>query len=281
MDALKLAELLLKGFRKNKKSILFKIGAVILTLLVLLALIGLFYTPYSTSEMSYDLKCKAPSWQHIFGTDNFGRDVFSRVMKGISTTILIACSVVLTGTVMGTIIGMVSGYYGGIADELIMRFNDALASFPGILIALLLISLTGAGKKNLIISLGIVFIPSYVRMVRADVITVKNLEYIKAARLVGTSDFNIMFRHILPNIQTTIITSILVGFQNAILSEASMSYLGLGVTPPDPSLGRMLFEAQTFIFNAPWYVIAPGITIFLLTLSVGFVAQGFETNEEV
>ncbi|MCR5154780.1 MAG: ABC transporter permease [Lachnospiraceae bacterium] len=273
-----MAELFLEGDKSGKKKLNLKltIGAALVLLTFSLALIGFFYTPYEPNSMDSSLRSAAPSLSHLFGTDNFGRDIFSRVMKGSGTSVLIAASVVFIGTFFGIVVGTVSGYYGGLLDEILMRFNDIVASFPGVLIALVLVAVIGPGEKNVIIALGIVFIPSFVRMVRADVVGIKSEPYIMAARLMGTSDFKIMLMHIVPNIRTTILTSVFIGFQNAILSEAALSFLGLGVVRPDPSLGLMLSDAQGYLFNAPWYAIAPGLIIVVMTLGFGLISNVLE-----
>lgn len=252
----------------------FKAGLIMVAVILILAVIGLFWTPYDVNEMSYTVKNNAPSLLHPFGTDNFGRDVLSRVMQGASLSFLIAVAVVGTGTIAGTVVGALTGYFGGIADAVLMRINDALSAFPGVLLALVIIAVIGNGKYNLILALGIVFIPSYVRVVRGEVLKQKELDYVKNMKLMGASDLHIIFIDILPNIKTALTASVLIGFQNAVLSEAGMSYLGLGVTPPDPSLGRMLSEAQSSLIYAPWYAIAPGLTILFLTLGLGFISHG-------
>ncbi len=260
--------------QRGKKNYNFIIGSVLVLLVVLMALTGLFYTPYPPNEMNAELKKQAPSLLHLFGTDPFGRDIFSRVLEGASTSFLIAAFVVAAGTAIGTVLGMLTAYYGGVTDAVIMRCNDILAAFPNVLLAICLVAVIGPGKWNLMLALGIVYIPSYTRIVRSEVLVQKELDYVKNAKLAGAGDFRILFYHILPNIRPVLLTSILVGFQNAVLSEAGMSYLGLGVTQPDPSLGRMLSEAQGYLWSAPWYALAPGLTILALTLGLGLMSTG-------
>ena len=249
------------------------IGYFLIFLVVSMALVGLFYTPYPPNEMNVLEKNQAPSVSHLFGTDPFGRDIFSRVLEGASTSFFIAISVVLIGALIGSFLGAMTAYYGGIVDTMIMRMNDVLAAFPSVLLAICFVAVIGAGTYNLIVALGIVFIPSFARVVRSEVLVQKELDYVKNAKLMGASNLRILILHILPNIKPVLVTSLLVGFQNAVLSEAGMSYLGLGVTQPDPSLGRMLSEAQGYLWNAPWYALAPGLTILALTLGLGLVSR--------
>ena len=248
------------------------IGYVLIVLILGMAVTGLFYTPYPVNEMNVLEKNQAPTLQHLFGTDQFGRDIFSRVLEGASTSFLIAFSVVCVGAFIGTLTGAVTAYFGGWLDAALMRINDVLAAFPSVLLAICFVAVTGPGTRNLVLALGIVFIPSYTRVVRSEVLVQKELDYVRNAKLMGAGDMRILIFHILPNIRPVLVTSLLVGFQNAVLSEAGMSYLGLGVTQPDPSLGRMLSEAQGYLFFAPWYALAPGLTILALTLGLGLVS---------
>ncbi len=172
------------------------------------------------------------------------------------------------------LLGAITGYFGGLLDEVLMRVNDALAAFPSILLALVFISILGGGAYNIILALGIIFIPSFARIVRGEFIRQKELDYIKSARLMGASHFRIMFVHILPNILPALCSAITVGFNNAVLAEAGMSYLGIGVQPPDASLGRMLSEAQGYLFSAPWYALCPGVIIILLILGFSLINEG-------
>ena len=252
--------------RRRKKNISFYLGLIIISLVIIFVVMGIFWTPYDPNGMSAALKNSPPSLAHLFGTDNFGRDILSRVMVGAKTTFLVAFFTVLIGASIGTIIGALTGYYGGLFDEVLMRLNDGLASFPSILLALVFVSIIGTGKYNIILALGVLFIPSYARIIRSEFITLKEKDFVKNAELMGANDFRIMFVHILPNTKPIFISSVSIGFNNAVLAESSLSYLNLGVQPPDASLGRMLSEAQPYLFTAPWYVIFPGIMIILMIL---------------
>ena len=254
------------------------IGAVLVVLAALISLVGCFYTPYDPNAMDAGLKNAAPSLSHLFGTDNFGRDVFSRVMKGAGTTFAVGLAVVSIGAAGGCLLGAFTGYFGGKADLILMRFNDAVAAIPSILLALVFVGIFGSGTGQLVAALGILFIPSFARVVRSGFVVQKELDYVKNARLMGASHLRIMFVHILPNIKSSLFSALTIGFNNAVLSEAAMSYLSLGVQPPDASLGRMLSEAQPYLFRAPWNAVAPGLMILISVLGVGLL--GLEGGEK-
>ena len=263
---------------KKKKNWNLIIGGSITVIMLCMILMGFIWTPYDSTKMDSSNKLAAPSLQHIMGCDNFGRDIFSRVLSGSRTTLIVAAGTVLIGVTFGILIGALTGYYGGILDEVLMRINDAVFAFPSILLALLFISLLGSGKYHVIIALGIAFVPSFARIVRSEFIRNKNMDYVKSAKLQGAGDFRIMFVHILPNTMTVLLSAIMIGFNNAVLAEAGMSFLGIGVQPPDASLGRMLSEAQSFLFSVPMYALFPGLTIILLVLGFGLLSDGLKNE---
>ncbi|NLL72735.1 MAG: ABC transporter permease [Clostridiales bacterium] len=254
------------------------LGLLITSLVLLMVLIGFFYTPYDPNEMNVALKNNPPTLAHLLGTDNFGRDILSRVMKGAGTTYIIAVVVVIIGGTLGTIVGTLTGYFGGWFDEVVMRLNDVLTSFPSILLALVFVSVFGPGTYNIIIALGIIFVPSYARVVRSEFIVLKERDFVKNAKLMGAGSFRIMFIHILPNTRRVLIPALLIGFNNAVLAEAGLSYLSLGVQPPQASLGRMLSEAQSYMIDSPWYAIAPGLMIILTILGFSLISGGMENE---
>ncbi len=258
----------------QKKSISFRIGLTIAAIMAVLALVGYVWTPYDPSAIVGSEKFLAPSLRHLFGTDNFGRDIFSRVMVGVGTTFFISLCTVCIGGIVGTLIGAFTGYFGGVVDEVLMRINDALTAFPSILLALVFIAMLGFGKYNVILALGVAFIPSFARVVRAEFARHRSMSYVKSARLMGASHLRIMFRHILPNTWGVLLPALIIGFNNAVLAEASMSYLGIGVAPPDVSLGYMLSESQSYMIKAPWYVLCTGLVIVLLILGVSMMGEG-------
>ncbi len=263
--------MLLASRRKVNKY--FIAGLIMTGLAVFCGILGFFWTPYGTSAMSDDRFC-APSPGHLFGTDNFGRDIFSRVMQGMGTTILVSVLVVIFSAAAGIILGALTGYFGGVLDEIVMRVTDAVNGFPSILLALVAVSVLGQGRINLILSLGVVFSPSYIRIVRSEYLRLRDADYIKRARLMGVGKMRILFVHILPNILPVFGVSVMIGLNNAILAESGMSYLGIGVQPPDASLGNMLSDAQGFLQMAPWYALAPGLSIVWLVLGFSLLSEG-------
>lgn len=261
---------------KKRRSKNFTAGAILTGVMLLFVLVGFFWTPYDPETMDKSVKLAGVSFAHPMGCDNFGRDILSRVLKGSGTTFLVAVGTVAIGTLCGTVLGAFTGYFGGIVDEVFMRINDALFAFPSILLGLVFISLLGSGKYNVIVALGIAFVPSFARIVRGEFIRCKNLDYVRSAKLAGAGDLRIMFVHILPNILTVLSSSVMIGFNNAVLAEAGMSYLGIGVQPPDASLGRMLSEAQTYLFSAPGYALFPGIVLILMVLGFSLLSEGLK-----
>jgi len=247
---------------------------------IVLILLGLVWTPYDPAAMSVGPKFDAPSLAHLMGTDNFGRDIFSRLLDGAGTSFFIALCVVAIGCVAGIIIGSLCGYYGGMPDLILTRVCDSITAFPSFLLALVIVTVIGGGRYNIILALGILFIPSFARVVRGEFARCRELNYVKSARLMGVSDFRIMFAHILPNTIPVLLPAITIGFNNAILSEASMSFLGIGIQPPDASLGSMLSESQNFLRNAPWYALGTGLVIILLILGFSLLSEGLQHRQK-
>ena len=255
-------------------------GLILTGCVALMILVGFFWTPYDPAAMMTGPKYDAPSLQHWMGTDNFGRDIFSRVMEGAATTSLIALCTVLIGAAAGTLVGALTGYFGGVVDEVLMRFNDALNAFPSVLLALVIVGAMGGGKYNVILALGIVFIPSYARVTRTAFAALRDVNYVKSVRLMGATPGRILLVHILPNTMSVLLPALTIGFNNAVLSEASMSYLGIGVQPPDASLGYMLSESQGMLSMAPWYALCTGGVIVLLIFGVGLIGEGLQRRRK-
>ena len=256
-----------------------KAGLILSAVVLGLILLGAFWTPYDPDAMSVGGKFDAPSLAHLMGTDNFGRDIFSRVLQGAGSTFAIAFATVAIGGTVGIVVGALTGYFGGVVDDALMRLNDAMTAFPSILLALVIISLLGPGNKyNVIIALGLVFIPSFARVTRTAFAALRDVNYVKSARLMGASPLRIMVVHILPNTTQVLLPALTIGFNNAVLAEASMSYLGIGNL--DASLGYMLSEAQGMFLRAPWYALGTGLAIVLLVFSVGLIGEGLQRREK-
>lgn len=263
-----------KSKRKKNRNLI--VGGILSGIMLLMILVGFFYTPYSPEAMDNAAKFADASFRHLMGCDNFGRDIFSRLLKGCGNTFLVAAGTVLIGTFCGILVGAFTGYYGGILDEILMRINDAVFAFPSVLLALVFVSLLGSGKYNIIIALGIAFIPSFARIVRSEFIRCRSMDYIRSARLAGAGNFRIIFIHILPNVLPVLLSSVLIGFNNAVLAEAGMSYLGIGVQPPEASLGRMLSEAQSYLFVKPSMAFLPGLAIIIMVLGFSLLSEGLK-----
>lgn len=258
----------------KKMTLNFYLGIGMVSLLLILMLLSLFYTPYSVTEMNISEKLMPPSPAHLMGTDHFGRDIFSRIMMGSQTAFFVGVITISIGLFFGVFIGSFAGYFGGRVDEVLMRLMDALMSFPGILFALLFVAVFGVGISNTMIALGVLSIPSFARITRSGFLQTKNLTYIQMAKTMGVSNLRIMFVHILPNIISPLIVAASIGLASAVLAEAALSYLGLGVQPPNPSWGRMLSESQSYLIKAPHYALAPGIMITFLVLGFNLLGDG-------
>ena len=263
---------------KRYRSFNFICGGIFLGLTVLIVLWGLIRTPYDPTAVNALLKNAGPSLRHPFGTDQLGRDVLSRVMVGARTSFFIGAATIAIGGILGTVIGALAGYFGGLFDTIIMRVNDCLLAFPSILLALVLVCIFGTGQKNVILALGLLFIPSIARVVRSEIKKQLPMDYVSNAKLLGTGKFRILFVHMLPNNRSTLLVTMAVGFNNAVLAEAGLSYLGLGVQPPNASLGRMLSEGQSYLGLSPWTVLFPGIFLVMCVLGVTLISDVYSGN---
>ena len=269
---MRISEILKKCLR-NKN---FIVGAAMVGLMVLVMVVGFFYMPYDPDAMDTPNKLQFFSAAHPLGTDQFGRDILSRIMEGTRVSFLVGALTVVFGLLVGGFIGSVAGYYGGKLDDVIMKLIDTQMAFPGVLLALMLIAVFGNSIQNLIFALGIMSIPRFARITRSGFIKYRDAEFIKAARSRGAGDGRIIFRHILPNIVPELIVTSSLGFAGAVMSEAGLSYLGLGIKPPTPSFGRMLSEAQGEILQAWWYVLVPAVAITLLVMGFNLIGDALQ-----
>lgn len=258
----------------RKKNWYLTIGGILTACMLAFIAVGFFWTPYEPSAVSAADRGAKPSLRHLFGCDTLGRDIFSRTLEGAGETLTIALAVLAVGAVCGLVIGALCGYYGGAADALIMRLCDAIAAFPSVLLAMVVLALTGPGKYNVIAALGVLFIPSFARLVRGEFLKYRDRDFVRAAKLMGVSDLRIIFVHILPNTWPVLLSGLTIGFNNAVLAEASMSYLGIGVSAQEPSLGYMLKDAQGVLFSQPWYTAFPAAVAILLILGMGLLGEG-------
>jgi ABC-type dipeptide/oligopeptide/nickel transport system permease subunit len=273
-----------RRFKKNKLAIA---GLIILGLIVLLALFAPLITKYDpTSYPRINVQYKAgPSSEHWFGTDNFGRDVFSRVIYGARVSLFIGLLATLLETVIGVAVGAIAGWYGGATDQVLMRIVDILLAIPYIILAIVLVGAIGRGIEAVIITLGVTAWLGTARVLRAGFLQTKNREYVDAARAMGCSDFRIVWRHLLPNTMQPIIVYAALDIGSAILAEAALSFLGVGVQEPTPSWGLMIDKGQDFFGEAWWLLVFPAIFLFLTVLSFVLIADGlsdaFDTKQVV
>ena len=262
---------IISRFMKNKVAVA---GFFIILLLVFCALFPSLIAPYSYETMSTGPSFANPSAEHLFGTDEFGRDIFSRVIYGTRTSLAIGLLSVLIACVLGTILGCISGYYGNLTDNLIMRAVDILLAIPNLMLAISIVAALGRSQTNLILALGIGATGGFARVVRGQILTVKEQEYIEVARAIGASDFRIIFCHILPNCLAPIIVQISISVGSSILGAAGMSFIGLGIAPPNPEWGAMLSAGRSF-FRDHWFVETfPGLASMLAVFAFNLFGDG-------
>lgn len=268
---LKNAKIAYNKLKKNKAAM---VGGFMILFFIIVAFIGPYFTPYEPQTQDLVNKLQPPSADHWFGTDHYGRDIFSRIIHGMSITLYIGFFSVAMGATVGVVLGMVSGYYGGKTDTVIMRVMDVLLAFPGILLALAIVSVLGPSLNNVIIAVAIFSVPVFARIVRGSTLSVRKLEYIDAMKALGASDFRILFKHILPNIASPIIVQATLSIATTVLTAAGLSFLGLGAQPPMPEWGAMLSDGRNYMYNA-WHVaFFPGVTIVLVVLAFNIFGDG-------
>ena len=263
-----------RPWRRALRHVTFSVGFAITALLLLTAGLSLGYTPRDPLEMSMEARLEAPSEVHPLGTDQFGRDLLSRIMVGALTAILVGVIAVGIGVGLGALLGMLSGYFGGWLDEVFMRLMDAVQGFPAILSALLIAAVFRPGLAITMVAIGVSFLPIFARLMRASFLELRDREFVLAARALGAGDAALIGRHILPNTLAPLIVQATISFPVAILAEAALSYLGLGTQPPHPSWGLMLREAQAFLGISPWFAVFPGAAIALTVLGLNLLGDG-------
>ena len=252
------------------------IGVAALAVIILFALLAIaapVFAPYDPQAQDYNQLLREPSLEHPFGTDRIGRDLLSRVIYGTRISFLVGVVAVGVALVIGTPLGLMAGYFRGGADELIMRILDAFIAFPGVIFALAIIAVLGSSLTNVMLAIGITSVPLFARITRSQVLSLRERDYVLAAISSGASDFRVMLRHILPNATSPLIVQATLGLGFAVLAEAGLGYLGVGVQPPTPTWGSDLNQGSSLLERAPWLSIAPGMAIFVLVLAFNLLGD--------
>jgi len=260
-------------FKKNRVAF---IGFLIIIFYIFIAIMSIFWTPFDPLEMNFKEILQAPCFKtrHFMGTDQFGRDILSRIIYGSRISLGVSFSATFIAATFGVLMGIWAGFLGEIYDNCIMRINDILFSFPPLLLGIFIMGVLGENTYNVIIAIGIVYIPQFARISRAAILAIKNLEFVEAASAIGGTRNRILFKHLLPNIIPCLIVQTSLCLSLGILLESSLSFLGLGVQPPFSSWGNMLGDARRFIIIAPWTAIFPGVTIILIVIGFNLLGDG-------
>ena len=264
-------------FSRDKKA---QFGILILALFIISAILAPLIAPYDPNKMSLDMML-APSSKHLLGTDDLGRDLFSRIIWGTQVSLFVGIVTVAISMLIGVLLGVLAGYYGGWIDMIIMRYIDLQWAFPNFIIAVYLVAVFGTGLLNIIVAISLAFLDDFARIARSMVLTLKEEQFIDAARVQGFSDLRIMLRHILPNSMAPIIVQATVSVSYAILGEASLSFLGLGVNVDTPTWGLILADGRSFISQAWWLGVFPGLAIMLIVLSINFIGDALRDAFDV
>ena len=257
-----------------KRNHLAMVGLVIIVVMIILALLAPYISPYPYEAADFKNRYATPSAEHWFGTDELGRDIFSRLLYGSRYSLRIGLISVAISAIGGIFFGALAGYFGGAVDNIIMRLLDVLQAMPGIVLAIAISAALGPGLTNSVIALSISSIPGYARMTRASILNVRKMEYLEAATSINCSNARIIWKHVLPNALSPLIVQATMGIAGAIMGAAMLSFIGLGVQPPTPEWGAMLSAGRNYIRNYPHMVIFPGITIMLAVLSLNMVGDG-------
>lgn len=249
-------------------------GLVIIVIYLAFALFAPLIAPHDPNFQVSSDALQSPSWNHLFGTDNVGRDTLSRVIYGTRISLFVGVTSMALAALIGVPLGLISGYFGGVIDTLAMRGIDTLLAFPALLLAIFIVAVLGPSLTNAILAIGIIYIPGFARLTRAATLSLRESEFVEAAKCMGASDRRIMLRSVLPNCAPTLIVQFTLGVGYAMLVEAGLSFLGLGIQPPTPAWGQMVGLARNFITIAPWLITFPGFAIFLAVLAFSFLGDG-------
>lgn len=260
-----------QAFCRNRLAL---VGMGIVIFFIILAIIAPMIAPYSFKEQVLTERLQSPSEKHWFGTDDFGRDIFSRILYGARISLWVGFFSVLGSVIVGTFLGIVAGYYGRWIDSIISRFFDIMLAFPSILLAIAVVAILGPSLQNALIAIAVINIPNFGRLVRSKVLSVKQEEYIMAAKAVGMKDSRILFRHILPNSVSPVIVQATLAIATAIIEAAALGFLGLGAQAPTPEWGKMLADSKQYLVQAPWTLFFPGVAIMLTVLGFNLMGDG-------
>jgi peptide/nickel transport system permease protein len=258
-------------FTRNKLAVF---GALIIAILLVGAVLAPIIAPHDPIKSNIRERLQPPSAAHLFGTDDLGRDIFSRVVHGTRISLEVGLVSVTIATSVGLVLGLLAGYFGGWIDSIAMRLMDVLFAFPAVLLAIAIMAVLGQSTRNVMIAVGIVYVPIFARITRGSVLAVRELEFVEAARCIGLRSFDIIFKYILPNALDAVIVQVSLATAFAILAEAALSFLGLGTQPPDPSWGSMLSFGREYMLEAPWWTVFPGLAIFLSVLALHLIGDG-------
>lgn len=254
---------LLKRLSGNKMGML---GVFIISLLVLIAIFAPLLEPYSFKAQDISIMNEAPSKSHLLGTDEFGRDLLSRILRGARISFVVGVMSVAISVVIGVVIGGIAGFYGGPIDLILTSIADLTWSMPAILIALLLVAIIGPGLESVVLAIGLSYWAQYARLIRGQILSLKGAVFIEAARSLGASDMTILFKHLIPNSISPIIVAATIGIGNAIVLEATLGFLGMGAQPPTPSWGAMMSSGTAYLFISPWVIVFPGVAMMVTVL---------------
>ena len=260
-----------RKFKKQKTAI---VALVFILFLVVLSFTAKFIAPYGINDYDYNAIMQSPTAAHWFGTDEFGRDLFSRIICGTGISLSVGLFSVSIAAVVGSFLGLIGGYYGGIIDSIIMRICDALFAFPGIILAIAIVAILGSGMTNVVIAVAVFNIPKFARLVRGNTLATKNSVFVQAAKNIGADDKRILFYHILPSAIPDIIVQYSMSIGSSILTASSLSFLGMGAQPPTPEWGLLLSNGRTYMMNSWHITLVPGLAIFLTVLSFNLLGDG-------
>lgn len=264
----------MEGWRSFKKSKVALLGTGIVIFFIILAIFGPLLAPQGINEQNLSKRLLAPSVDHWFGTDDFGRDIFSRVVHGARISLWVGFFSVILSVIVGSVLGIVAGYYGKWVDTIISRIFDIMLAFPSILLAIAVVAVLGPSLQNALIAIAIINVPNFGRLIRSKVLSIKEEEYITAAKAIGMKDTRILFSHILPNSMTPVVVQGTLAIATAIIEAAALGFLGLGAQAPAPEWGKMLADARIYLLNAPWTMIFPGLAIMLTVLGFNLMGDG-------